>query len=121
MLNISEPNPAIAPKIALWQLGFRPFFLGAGIFSVIAMIAWAGLYLSQWPLPLLGIDTILWHAHEMLFGYVLAVIAGFMLAAVKNWAGQQTLNGWKLVGGAGPGYIVRDGAIVCPADGGGNR
>ncbi len=96
MLNISEPNPAIASKIALWQLGFRPFFLGAGIFSVIAMIAWAGLYLSQWPLPLLGIDTILWHAHEMLFGYVLAVIAGFLLAAVKNWTGQQTLNGWKL-------------------------
>lgn len=96
MLNISEPDPVIPPKIALWQLGFRPFFLGAGSFSVIAMIVWTGLYQFQWPMPLLGFDTILWHAHEMLFGYVLAVIAGFLLAAVKNWTGQQTLTGGKL-------------------------
>ncbi|MDH5711336.1 MAG: NnrS family protein [Gammaproteobacteria bacterium] len=96
MLNISEPNPAIQPGNALWQLGFRPFFTGAGIFSVIAMIIWSGLYLLDWPMPLLNIDPTLWHAHEMLFGYTLAVIAGFLLTAVKNWTGQQTITGAKL-------------------------
>jgi len=96
MLNISEPNPSIKSGIALWQLGFRPFFIGAASFSVIAMIVWMGIYLFQWPMPLLNINPVLWHAHEMLFGYALAVIAGFLLAAVKNWTGQQTINGTKL-------------------------
>ena len=96
MLNISEPNPTIKSGTALWQLGFRPFFLGAASFSVIAMMVWMGIYLFQWPMPLLNIDPNLWHAHEMLFGYALAVIAGFLLAAVKNWTGQQTINGGKL-------------------------
>ncbi|MCK5002892.1 MAG: NnrS family protein [Gammaproteobacteria bacterium] len=96
MLNISEPNPTIKSDTALWQLGFRPFFLGAASFSVISMMVWMGIYLFQWPMPLLNIDPTLWHAHEMLFGYALAVIAGFLLAAVKNWTGQQTINGRKL-------------------------
>ena len=97
MLNISEPNSEQKTNIALWQLGFRPFFLGAGLFSVVAMSIWMGLYLLEWQMPLLGIAPITWHAHEMLFGYALAVIAGFLLAAVKNWTGQQTLNGPMLL------------------------
>lgn len=97
MLNISEPSPTIKSGNALWQLGFRPFFLGAASFSVIAMMVWMGIYLFQWPMPLLNIDPTIWHAHEMLFGYALAVIAGFLLAAVKNWTGQQTINGAKLM------------------------
>lgn len=96
MLNISEPNPVTPSGNALWQLGFRPFFTGAGSFSVIAMIIWLGIYELEWPMPLLNMDPTLWHAHEMLFGYALAVIAGFLLAAVKNWTGQQTITGPKL-------------------------
>ena len=96
MLNISEPNPTVKPGTALWQLGFRPFFIGAASFSVIAMVVWMGIYIFQWSMPLLNMDPTLWHAHEMLFGYVLAVISGFLLAAVKNWTGQQTINGTKL-------------------------
>ena len=94
MLNISEPQPASG--FALWQLGFRPFFLGAGLFSIIAMTIWSGLYHYNWQLPLLNINTVTWHAHEMLFGYALAVIAGFLLTAVKNWTGVQTIQGYKL-------------------------
>jgi len=97
MLNITEPNPKASTGIALWQLGFRPFFLASGIFSVIAMILWMGIYLFAWPMPLLNINPAIWHAHEMLFGYALAVIAGFLLTAVKNWTGQQTINGPMLI------------------------
>jgi len=96
MINITEPNPEQKSSIALWQLGFRPFFLATGIFSVIAMTLWMGIYQFNWPMPLLGINSIVWHGHEMLFGYALAVIAGFLLAAVKNWTGQQTITGLKL-------------------------
>ncbi|MDH5612517.1 MAG: NnrS family protein [Gammaproteobacteria bacterium] len=97
MLNITEPNPKISTGIALWQLGFRPFFLGAGSFSVISMMVWMGIYIFEWQLPLSNINPTIWHAHEMLFGYALAVIAGFLLAAVKNWTGQQTITGSKLI------------------------
>jgi len=93
MLNISEPNQQTETKIALWELGFRPFFIGAASFSVISMMVWMGIYVFKWQMPLLDINPTIWHAHEMLFGYALAVIAGFLLAAVKNWTGQQTING----------------------------
>jgi len=95
MLTINEPQKT--PGIALLQLGFRPFFLGAAAFSVVAVAVWMGLFIFGWQLPLLGISPVLWHAHEMLFGYALAVIAGFLLTAVKNWTGQQTLQGSKLL------------------------
>jgi uncharacterized protein involved in response to NO len=95
MLNISDPNP---PKgLAILQLGFRPFFLGAAFFSVLTMIVWMGIYVFGWPMRLLDIPTTTWHAHEMLFGYLFAVIAGFLLTAVKNWTGQQTIQGPKLL------------------------
>lgn len=94
MINISEPNQK--PNTALWQLGFRPFFLGAGSFSIIAMLIWMAIYHFNWSPGLLNIQAVTWHSHEMLFGYALAVIAGFLLTAVKNWTGQQTVNGPKL-------------------------
>ncbi len=95
MLTIN--NPQKSHGIALLQLGFRLFFLGAAAFSVVAVAVWMGLFVFGWQLPLLGISPVLWHAHEMLFGYALAVIAGFLLTAVKNWTGQQTLQGSKLL------------------------
>lgn len=95
MLTINQPQKS--PGIALLQLGFRPFFLGATAFSIVAIILWMGIYTFGWQLPLLNIPTTLWHAHEMLFGYALAVIAGFLLTAVKNWTGHQTIQGTKLL------------------------
>lgn len=95
MLNINEPVEKRGP--ALLQLGFRPFFLGAALFSLLAMVLWMGIYVFGWQMRLLGLPSSLWHAHEMLFGYLLAVIAGFLLTAVKNWTGQQTLQGPMLL------------------------
>ena len=84
-------------KLALFSLGFRPFFLVASLFSVIAMFAWVMVYLL--PFQLKAFDyypNSIWHAHEMVFGYGMAVIAGFLLTAIKNWTGIQTVNGIKL-------------------------
>lgn len=84
--------------IPLFNLGFRPFFLGAGIFSVLSMLAWAGTYSFGWELTTApGIAAVSWHAHEMLYGYTLAVVSGFLLTAVKNWTGIQTASGWRLL------------------------
>ncbi|HRC70335.1 MAG TPA: NnrS family protein [Candidatus Competibacter denitrificans] len=78
-------------------MGFRPFFLGAAIFSVVSMLLWMGVYIHHWPLAVTGISIFQWHAHEMIYGFAVAVIAGFLLTAVKNWTGVQTLHGAGLM------------------------
>lgn len=67
-------------------LGFRLFFLLAGLFAVVAMVLWAIVLAGHG--PALGP---LWHGHEMLFGYAGAVIAGFVLTAAANWTKRPTL------------------------------
>jgi len=81
---------------ALFRLGFRPFFLVAGLLAVVSMLIWmAELLLSAHILPA-SQSPLFWHAHEMLYGYTLAVIAGFLLTAVRNWTHVQTLHGRPL-------------------------
>ncbi len=76
--------------------GFRPFFLGAGVFAVLAMVLWIGSLSGQWPLAE-GYGPLAWHAHEMIFGYAAAVVAGFLLTAVPNWTGRLPVAGWRLL------------------------
>lgn len=85
------------PQIAGWApfaLGFRPFFLSAGLYAVLMM--------ALWLLVLRGIITpgelpsAVWHGHEMLFGFAVAVIAGFLLTAAQNWTGIPTPSGLPL-------------------------
>jgi uncharacterized protein involved in response to NO len=75
--------------------GFRPFFLGAGIWAVLSMGLWiAGLALG---LPVgAGYGGAAWHAHEMLFGYTSAALAGFLLTAIPNWTGRLPVSGVPL-------------------------
>ncbi len=81
---------------ALFQLGFRPFFLCAALFSVAAMGVWLAVFsFSAGVLPV-GLPPAFWHAHEMIYGYALAVVAGFLLTAIRNWSGIQTLRGRSL-------------------------
>ena len=80
----------------LLALGFRPFFLIAGIFAVLAIALWAVVYPAHVVLPLQGISSFQWHAHEMIYGYSVAVISGFLLTAVYNWTGIQTPRDWAL-------------------------
>ena len=86
--------------MSLFALGFRPFFLAAGISAVCSVPVWIAV-LKGW-LPLGPVYSgSLWHAHEMLFGYAAAVIAGFLLTAVRNWTGLETLTGSALAALAG--------------------
>ena len=86
------------PSFALFNLGFRPFFLLAGVYALISIFIWGGIYVYGWPVPRLPFSTMHWHAHEMIFGYGMAVAAGFLLTAVRNWTGLDTLRGYPLAG-----------------------
>ena len=83
--------------MAVLALGFRPFYLGASALSVVAVGLWLGVYRFDLPLSFETLSPTLWHAHELIYGYAMAVIAGFLLTAVKNWTGIQTVQGWKLL------------------------
>ncbi|MCG8325219.1 MAG: NnrS family protein, partial [Thiotrichales bacterium] len=83
--------------LPLFNLGFRPFFLGAGVFSILTTLLWMAVYSFGLKLPLVSITMLQWHAHEMIYGYTYAVIAGFLLTAVVNWTGEQTLHGTGLL------------------------
>jgi uncharacterized protein involved in response to NO len=74
---------------------FRPFFLLAGLYGVITVIAWISYLFGGIPLPL-GWSPLHWHSHEMLFGLITAAIAGFLLTAMCNWTGAPPLSGIKL-------------------------
>ena len=84
-------------RLALFALGLRPFFLLAGVEAVVAMAVWlaAFLYPDLWPST--AIPAWLWHAHEMLFGFVTAAIGGFLLTAVPGWTGGRAVSGLSLV------------------------
>jgi len=97
LIQINKPNSESAKKLALFNLGFRPFFLGASIFAVISMAAWMLVYFSYVSVSVENISISQWHAHEMLYGYGMAVVAGFLLTAVKNWTGIPTVFGMPLM------------------------
>lgn len=82
---------------ALWQRGFRPFFLVAAIWAVVAMALWL-VWLGGGLPGGFTLDPVDWHAHAMVFGFVPAVIAGFLLTAVPNWTGRLPIRGGPLAG-----------------------
>jgi uncharacterized protein involved in response to NO len=82
-------------SFALWNLGFRPFYLLAGLFSTFSILFWAAQFAGF--LPFAYLKGAIWHGHEMLFGYTIAVIAGFLLTAVRAWTGQPTASGVPLM------------------------
>lgn len=84
-------------RYAILNLGFRPFFAAGALFSVISVLIWLGVYVLGWRWQVAALPAATWHAHEMVFGYAMAVIAGFLLTAVQNWTGVQTLHGLPLL------------------------
>ncbi|MED5621888.1 NnrS family protein [Ideonella sp. BN130291] len=94
-IPIDEPPPRQAPGgLALWQLGFRPFYLLASGFAALSIALWGAQSLG-W-LPSAYLQGPAWHAHEMLFGFTLAVVVGFLFTAGRNWSGQPTPSGARL-------------------------
>jgi len=93
-VQIADPS---TPRGSAWlRLGFRPFFLAAGGYAVISMLIWYAAYVHGWSFPFAGLAPVTWHGHEMIYGYSLAVVAGFLLTAVRNWTGIPTLSGMPL-------------------------
>lgn len=80
---------------ALFSYGYRPFFLFASIWAVFSIIAWVMTFTGHETLAI-AIDPFSWHAHSFLFGYLWAVIAGFLMTAVPNWTGRLPIVGWPL-------------------------
>lgn len=80
---------------ALFTFGFRPFFLFGSLWAGAAMIIWI-VALTGTAAPPSRFDPISWHAHAFIFGYLSAVIAGFLLTAVPNWTGRLPVVGWPL-------------------------
>ena len=100
MLNIDDPSE-VEKTPAIWRLGFRPFFLGG---ACVAML-YIPLWIVSWYLPQYSVFQdqfwvkvipLWWHPHEMLFGFALAIVCGFLLTAVQTWTNQPSLKGWPL-------------------------
>jgi len=92
--NRNAPSP-IRSGSALFALGFRPFFLAAGLSALCLVALWVPVWKGSLDAPA-QYGAIGWHGHEMLFGYVTAVVAGFLLTAVRNWTGVDTITGTRL-------------------------
>jgi uncharacterized protein involved in response to NO len=91
ILNNTPAPPA--PQGMPWlRLAFRPFYLGAASLAALIVPLWVAVFLGalQWQ-P--ATQPLLWHAHEMLFGFAIAVIVGFLMTAGKSWTGLQTPRG----------------------------
>lgn len=94
-IPIPRYRPTRAP--AVLAQGFRPFFLLAGLYGGAILLVWVGM-LHGGPAPATLFDPIAWHAHEMLYGFAMAVVAGFLLTAIPNWTGRMPLQGAPLLG-----------------------
>jgi uncharacterized protein involved in response to NO len=77
--------------------GFRPFFFAGATWALIALCLWICSLLGEITLPT-AMEALAWHRHEMLFGFVGAIIGGFLLTAVPNWTGRLPIAGWPLAG-----------------------
>jgi len=95
LLQISPPTPSNSYRgLPVLALGFRPFYLLAAAFGALSVLAWVAMYLGWWqPATQPWLGAMLWHAHEMVFGFAAAVVVGFLFTAGKNWTGLQTPQG----------------------------
>lgn len=82
---------------AIFSFGFRPFFLGAAVWAALGVALWLPQYFGEMSLPT-AFSPLDWHIHEMIYGYVAATVAGFLLTAIPNWTGRLPVNGYPLAG-----------------------
>lgn len=112
LIRLDEPTTKRIPPetFSLWALAFRPFYLLAGLFAAIAVPVWAVGYSGAIELPMPGIW---WHAHEMIFGFAVAVIIGFLftrgaqLDRARHACGQAAHGARRGVAGRSPGHGLR--------------
>ena len=94
MIPIPRLQPSSGP--ALLSYGFRPFFLFGACYAALAMLVWLPLFYGELTLAT-TFSPRDWHVHELLYGYVPAVITGFLLTAIPNWTGRLPLQGRPLL------------------------
>lgn len=102
-VQIAEPKRAPIPRVApgadrwtLFSYGFRPFFLFGALWAALVVALWMPAYFGHLALPI-AIEPIDWHIHELLYGYLSAIVAGFLLTAIPNWTGGLPLSGRPLI------------------------
>lgn len=111
MSSIAEAGPARRPVPAFLAQGFRPFFLAAGLWSAGALALWIAVLATGIALPS-RFDPLSWHIHEMLFGFVMAAVAGFLLTAIPNWTRRLPVSGAPLALLAGLWLLGRIACLV---------
>lgn len=90
----TPPPPFAVQGWPVLRLGFRPFYLGTALLACLSVPLWIAVFLGHVQLPLpQPLSPLLWHGHEMLFGFAAGVVAGFLLTAVKAWTGLPTPRG----------------------------
>lgn len=94
-MDTPERSASRATRLVLFSYGFRPFFLAAFAYALVAVVAWMSIW-TRGVMPLPTLPPMLWHGHEMLFGFIAAAIAGFLLTAVPSWTGTKGFGGWPL-------------------------
>ena len=96
MSAVSEEDRLRRARLpAVLDYAFRPMFLAAGSWAVIALALWLAMFFGYVQLPT-RFDPLAWHVHEMLFGFVMAAVAGFLLTAIPNWTGRLPVRGLRL-------------------------
>ncbi|WP_287787292.1 NnrS family protein [Acidiphilium sp.] len=83
---------------ALFAAGYRPFFLLSGLWAALAVPLWVAVFANALPPPPMSLPPVVWHVHEMVFGFGAATVAGFLLTAIPNWTGRMPLSGLPLAG-----------------------
>ncbi len=89
-------NQGFIARFSVLKHPFRVFFLAAAIYAMLAVLGWAAFLLGGWQLPV-GWSPLHWHSHEMLYGFVTAAIAGFILTAITNWTSAKPLQNGALL------------------------
>jgi uncharacterized protein involved in response to NO len=92
IFNEVKAASKLPPGLPFLRLGFRPFYLGGALLAAVIVPLWVAIFLGYLQGPA-NVAPLLWHAHEMLFGFAVAIIVGFLMTAGKNWTGLATPRG----------------------------
>lgn len=117
MSAVPRYRPQAGP--AVLTAGFRPFFLLSAVWAAAAVPLWLLLYSGEAGLPT-ALPAGIWHAHEMVFGYAAATVAGFLLTAIPNWTGRMPLQGAPLAALVGLWVLGRAGVLLSARIGAGS-
>ena len=98
MQSIKLPTKPPSSPHPIFNLSFRIFFSAGAIFAIITMALWAFVFTGHTDIGAQTLNPLYWHGHEMIYGYALAIVAGFLLTAVKTWTGVMMPYGYRLLG-----------------------